>query len=57
MGMSGGASVQRNELNLNYTLSYSPPGALRAPTTQLRYYALDGTTWDVPFEFGEIPLP
>ncbi len=57
MGMSGQSSVRRNELNLNYTLSFSPPGAMRSPPTQLRYYELDGTTWDVPFEFGEIALP
>jgi hypothetical protein len=57
MGIAGGSSVQRNELNLNYMLSRSPPGALRSPPTQLRYYALDRTTWDVPFEFGELPLP
>jgi hypothetical protein len=57
MGMSGSSSVRRNELNLNYTLSLSPPGAMRSQPTQLRYYALDGTTWEVPFELGEIPLP
>ena len=45
--LSGGSSVRRNELNLNYTLSFSPAGALRSPPTQLRYYALDATTWDV----------
>jgi hypothetical protein len=56
---SGGSSVQRNELSLRYTVSHppSPPDPKTLPPTKLRYYALDWTIWDAPFEFGEIPLP
>jgi hypothetical protein len=57
MGISGGASVQRNELNLNYTLSASPSGPKTLQPTKLRYYTVDWTTWEAPFEFGEIPIP
>jgi hypothetical protein len=57
ISLARGPDVQRNELTLRYTISPYPPGPKAHPPTQLRYYALIGTTWEVPFESSDLPLP
>jgi hypothetical protein len=55
---SGGASATGPVLAADYTYR-TPDGTDRRnpPAVQLRVYTPRWVAWDVPFEFGDLPLP
>lgn len=52
-GSSGGDGHGTLLFSYEYDLSHRSPG----PPAEVRYYQLDRTEWDVPFEFHDVPLP
>jgi len=42
---------------LSFTYEYVPGQQPSEPPAEFRYYDLDRTAWQVPFEFRDIPLP
>ena len=54
---AGWSKGKPNELTLRYTIFPSHPGMQTQLPTQIRYYDVIATAWEVPFEFGDLPLP